>query len=86
MFRRPRTWHLAPPIDREAATHPSYGDRKYFLADTEEKFGPGPVNEAKVEATPPKPQMVELPSPLYSMLTALLVIVLMLLVLTFLRH
>jgi len=42
MFRRPRTWHLAPPIDREAATHPSYGDRKYFLADLGGKIRPWP--------------------------------------------
>src|SRR5262249_1403911 len=57
MFRRPRTWHLAPPIDREAATHPSYGIGNISSLTWEEKFGPGPVNEAKVEATPPKPQI-----------------------------
>jgi hypothetical protein len=39
-----------------------------------------------VEAILPKPQMIELPPRLYSMLTALLVIALMLLALTFLRH
>jgi hypothetical protein len=85
MYRTPRTWHLAPPIDREA-TSPSYELGNISSLIWEEKFGFGPVNEAKVEATPPKPQMVELPPRLYSMLTALLVIGLMLLVLTFLRH
>jgi hypothetical protein len=84
-FRTSRTWHLAPPIDREA-TRPSSELGNISSLIWEEKFGSGPVNEAKVEATPPKPQIVELPPRLYSMLTALLVIGLMLLVLTFLRH
>jgi len=68
MFRTPRTWYLAPPIDREV-TSPSYGLGNISSLIWEERFGSGPVNEAKVEATPAKPQMVELPPRLYSMLT-----------------
>ena len=49
MFRTPRTWYLAPPIDRED-TRPSYGLGDISSLIWEEKFGPGPVNEAKVEA------------------------------------
>ena len=86
MVRRRRTWHLAPPIDPEAATRPSYAICNISLLTWEEKFGPSPVNEVKVEATPPKPQMVELPTRPYSMLAALLAIAGALLVLTFLRN
>ena len=71
MFRTPRTWYLAPPIDREV-TSPSYGLGNISSLIWEGRFGSGPVNEAKVEATPAKPQMVELPPRLYSMLTHIL--------------
>src|SRR5262245_62105210 len=50
MFRTPRTWFLAPPIDREAATRPSYGLGNISSLIGEEKFGPHSADEAKDEA------------------------------------
>ena len=85
MSRRWRTWHLAPPIDREPATGPSYGIGNISSLTWEEKFGIHPANKTKDEVTEVKPQLVELPARVYSMLSALLAIAAALLVLTFLR-
>lgn len=82
--RRPRTWHIAPPIDRESTDHNKLEQGNISLLTWEEKFGDHPANEAK-EVTAPKPQLVDLPPRVYSMLTALVVMVAALLVLTFLR-
>jgi hypothetical protein len=80
------TWHVAPPDNHE------YGNIISSLT-WEEKFGLHPAKEPKDELTPPKeaddeskPQLVELPARLYSMLSALLAIAAALLVLTILRY
>jgi hypothetical protein len=78
-----RTWHLAPPTDGKF-THDPAPEHGYISSLTwEENFGAPKTKDDEVTA--PKPQLVELPARVYSMLTALLVIVAALLVLTFLR-
>jgi hypothetical protein len=77
-----RTWHLTPPPDGGESTEPELAHGNISSLTWEEKFAP---HEAKDEATP-KPQLVELPARVYSMLTAPLAIAAALLVLTFLRH
>ena len=65
--------NLVPRATNRSRGHKSIvRTRQHFVADLEGRFGSGPVNEAKVEATPAKPQMVELPPRLYSMLTHIL--------------
>jgi hypothetical protein len=84
MFRAPMTWHLAPPIDCDATHHAiQYGSMSSLI--WEEKFGFPSANEAK-DVTAPKPQVVKLPTRVYSMLSALLVIATVLLALMFLRY
>jgi hypothetical protein len=52
----------------------------------DEKFGLHAAKETDDEPTTPKPQVVELPARVYSMLSVLIAIGAALLVLTFLRH
>jgi hypothetical protein len=85
MFEVPRAWHVAPPIDCEP-TRPAIEHGIISSLTWEEKFGLHPAKEAENELTPPKPQVVELPARVYSMLSALLAIAAALLVLTFLRQ
>jgi hypothetical protein len=83
MSGSPRTWHLAPPTDGKS-THDPAVEHGYISSLTwEENFGAPKTKDD--EATAPKPQLVELPARVHSMLTALLVIVAALLVVTFLR-
>ena len=79
------TWHVTP------RDNPEYGNIISSLT-WEEKFGLHPAKEPKDELTPPKeaddepkPQLVDLPPRVYTMLTAVVVMVAALLVLTFLR-
>jgi hypothetical protein len=83
MSGSPRTWHLAPPTDAEFLG-PALEDGYISSLIWEENFGAPKTKDD--EATAPKPQLVELPARVYSMLSALLAIAAALLVLTFLRH
>jgi hypothetical protein len=90
---------MMPCSDRAGRRRQTLGDNdqsrrlrhKLPIADPErgrparilEKFGAPKTKDD--EATAPKPQLVELPARVHSMLTALLVIVAALLVVTFLR-
>jgi hypothetical protein len=76
-----RTWHLGPPTDGKAGDDPAMAEGYISSLIWEEKFN---SQSANVVAAP-KPQLVELPARVYSMLTALLAMVAALLVLTFLR-
>jgi hypothetical protein len=78
-------WTLAAPIDGEAE-RPAYEFGHISSLIWEEKFGLHPPEETKDAAIAPKPQRVELPARVYSMLSALIGLVAALLVLTFLRH
>jgi hypothetical protein len=79
------TWHVAPPNYHE------YGNTISSLI-WEERFGLQPVREvheltrSKEADDELKPQLIELPARLYSILNALLAIAAALLMLTFLRH
>ena len=85
MSGSPRTWHLAAPIDGASTDDPALEDGHISSLIWDEKFGGPSVDEAKGVPTP-KPQLVELPARVYSMLSALLAIAAALLVLTFLRQ
>jgi hypothetical protein len=75
----PRTWHIAPKPN-----HLEYG---YISSLTwEEKFGLQPTKETEDETTASKLQAVELPARLYSMLSVLIAIGVLLLLLIFLRR
>jgi hypothetical protein len=78
-----RTWHLAPPIDDDDAKFHAneYGNISSLM--WQEFFAAPKMKDDDVTA--PKPQLVELPARVYSMLSALLAIAAALLVLTFLR-
>jgi hypothetical protein len=78
-----RTWYLGPPTDGKS-THDPASEHGYISSlKWEEKFGASKTKDD--EMTAPKPQLVDLPPRVYSMLTALVVMVAALLVLTFLR-
>jgi hypothetical protein len=81
---RPRTWHIAPPSDSES-TEPGLEDGNISSLTWDERFVPAIANEAK-DPTAAKPQVVELSGRVYSMLTGLIVIGVLLVILTFLRH
>jgi hypothetical protein len=80
MSGSPRTWHLAPATD-DKSTGPALAHGLISSLTWVEKF-----REPKDTARAPKPQLVELPARVYSMLSALLAIAAALLVLTFLRY
>jgi hypothetical protein len=83
MSGSPRTWCLA--CYGEANIEKGYiSSEKGYISSLiwEESFG---SHQAKGETVEPKPQLVDLPPRVYSMLTALVVMVAALLVLTFLR-
>ncbi len=82
---RPRTWHVAPPIDRES-TRPAFERGNISSLTWVEKFGVHPPTEKEEDMPGPKPQLIELPGRLYSMLSTLVLIGIALLVLTYLRH
>jgi hypothetical protein len=81
MSGSPRTWYVAPQTDGKS-TDPALENGFILSLIWEEKFGP----PLKDEAPAPKPQLVDLPKRVYSILTALLAIAAALLVLTFLRQ
>jgi hypothetical protein len=82
MSGSPRTWCLAC-YGNSGVPGPTIENGYISSLIWEEKFG---SHQTKDEAIEPKPQLVELPARVYSMLTALLAIAAALLVLTFLRH
>jgi hypothetical protein len=61
MVDLPRTWHVAPPIDRES-TRPASEHGDISSLTWEEKFGRPPTKEGEDELTTPKPQLIELPA------------------------
>jgi hypothetical protein len=89
-------WHLAPPKYREDRESPDFEIVTISSVTMVEKFGHRPANKSKDdlhltektkdEIAVPKPLLVELPTRVYSMLTALLAIAAALLMLTLLRH
>ena len=84
------TWHLAPD-DREGRGSTYIGEYGNIISwlRWEEKFGLPPTKKDELmppKDDEPKPQLVELPARLYSLLTALVAIAAALLVRTFLRH
>jgi hypothetical protein len=85
MADTPRVWHVAPPTKGES-TQPALEHGNMLSLTWEEKFGLHPAKKTDDELTAPKPQVVELPARVYSMLSALVAIGAALLVLTFLRH
>ena len=85
MKYRPRAWHIAPPTNRELTT-PALEHGNISSLTWSEKFGLHPSNETEDELTATKPQVVEFPARVYSLLSALVAIGAALLVLTFLRN
>jgi hypothetical protein len=81
-----RIWHLAPPIDRDDAKDHDLdlGQGNISSLMWTEVFAAPKMKDDEVTA--PKPQLVELPARVYSMLSTLIAIAAALLVLTFLRH
>jgi hypothetical protein len=84
MSGSPRTWHLASPTDGTSTHDPALENGYISSLAWEENFRAPKTNDDEITA--PKPQLVELPARVYSMLAALLVIAAALLGLTFLRY
>jgi hypothetical protein len=80
----PTTWHLAPPVDRES-TSPDHEWGTVLSLTWEEKYGVHPVKSGE-DAPAPPPTVVELPPKVYSLLSAIIGILMALLVMAFLRH
>jgi len=78
-----RAWHLAPPTNNPEPTQPAVELGYISSLKWEEKFGLRPAKETEDDLTAPKPQVIELPARIYSMLSALVAIGAVLLVLTF---
>ena len=80
-----RAWHVAPSTNDRESTRPAFERGNISSLTWEEKFG---LHLAKPndDVTAPRPQLVELPARIYSMLSALIAIGVALLVLTFLQH
>jgi hypothetical protein len=85
MSEGPRTWHLASPSDRES-TWPTIERGNVSSLTWVERFGLQAAKGMEDGLTTPKPHVVELPSQIYLLLTALVAIAALLLLVTILRH
>jgi hypothetical protein len=80
-----RTWHLVPPTDRDDR-RPSPERATIIRVTWDETYGTTPPPPVDKEATPPKPALVEIPAKVYSMLSVITTVLVVMLVLQFLRR
>jgi hypothetical protein len=79
-----RTWHVAPPTKGQSI-RPDMEQGSISSLTWEERFGAHPAKDTKNEPSTPKPQLVEFPVQVYSILSTLVLIGAALLILAFLR-
>jgi len=84
MVDLPRTWHVAPSTKGQS-TRPDMEQGSLSSLTWEERFGVHPAKETENEPSTTKPQLVEFPVRVYSILSVLVLIGAALLILAFLR-